>query len=351
MPRVHVVLDWDGTLTKRDTLHIVSSIGYQLHAADSMSLIPWSRIVQAYIDDYNSHESLYKPPKEQRKTIKDEAAWLSSLSEVENRSVKRVEEAGIFKGVTEMDIRGRAEQAIKNQELELRGGWNDLLFFHVDEPGSSRGTVIHDSIYFTIISVNWSALFIQSCLLEAVAADFERDKPKTAISRDSRMKSILELRILANEVHGITHQELSDFPNSCTSTVEIRTSGDKVTALQRIIQHPEEDSAHPGRFEPTDSDSDSDSDSVIVYVGDSVTDFGALLLADVGVCVRDDPMSGSQKQLAETLERVGISVRPLPELKWRLQARKEATKTVWWSTDLREIAELVSKIVEETQIT
>jgi hypothetical protein len=85
----------------------------------------------------------------------------------------------------------------------------------------------------------------------------------------------------------------------------------------------------------------------VVYVGDSTLDFDALLAADYGISVRDEPMKSSQKELLSTLERVDVEVRPLSELIASSKGRtieasdRCARRRVWWTTRLDEIAEFI----------
>lgn len=80
----------------------------------------------------------------------------------------------------------------------------------------------------------------------------------------------------------------------------------------------------------------------IVYVGDSWTDIEALLAADLGICVRDEPLGESQRQLTDALERVGVRCLRLRELgEWRVGEGRgeEGGGRVVWVRDWEEIRE------------
>jgi hypothetical protein len=315
---IHVVLDWDGTLTTRDTLHLVSSIGFRRNAP----AVSWSDIVQAYLADYAAHEQAYRPPKENRREIADESAWLASLCAVENRSVVRVEKAGIFRGVKEEDVVKAGTDAITNGKIEMRSGWMGLLFHGLDvqsaEARSSR-------VELSLLSVNWSGLFIRSCLLRLVAAD-----GSVGLQLDPRITMINNLRIQANEIH----------EGAPRHGPEIRTSNDKLSSLRELrstLVGLKSQVSQEGIQSP-----------LLIYVGDSATDFDALLFADIGICVRDEPTGSSQKELAETFERVGISIKPLEELRWHSAATKQDQTTVWWTRDLNQVTGLISQITENS---
>ena len=70
-----------------------------------------------------------------------------------------------------------------------------------------------------------------------------------------------------------------------------------------------------------------------IYIGDSSTDLGCLMDADVGVCVRDEVETGEQRGLREVLQRVGVGCFFVGE--WR--GRDEGSKCLWWARDFEEV--------------
>ncbi|KIY04082.1 uncharacterized protein Z520_00774 [Fonsecaea multimorphosa CBS 102226] len=311
-----IVLDWDGTLTRRDTLHVVAGIGYKRNRhRGGRDLMPWDQIVQAYISDYTAHRDSYRPAKSQRTTVGQESAWLASLGEVERRSVQRVRGAGVFADVTEEDVCEAAEDAVRGGEVQLRDGWKDVL------AGASRcarsETAAAEATArppLAIISVNWSAAFIRACLSAAAALG---DCPPP-------MKDTVDsIEILSN------HLACEPSENTSGTTTSIHTSADKLEALNRLRESGNGD---------------------ILYVGDSATDFDCLVAADVGICVRDEPLGSGQAELKECLERVGVEVSRLDWDKWieyqrggHRGPRQGKHSVVWWVADLREVASFVEK--------
>jgi hypothetical protein len=304
--RLRIILDWDGTVTTHDTLHIVAAIGYQRN--QHLNLTPWDQIVQAYILDYTQHEESYRPARLDRKTIAQESAWLASLIDVEVRSVKRARDAGIFTGVTDNDIYMGAEHAIRSNKIQLRDGWMDI-FAMAGHPGNDMA----NQSLVSIISVNWSGTFVRACLSAAL-----RDSPPMQGTVDS-------IPISSNHLQPDPSGGDSEDPG-------IRTSADKLDAFQKLR--------------------DSGSGPVF-YVGDSPTDFDCLVAADVGFCVRDEPMGSGQADLKDSLERVGVQVTRLELDAWDKYRRetavrgveKEGNKVVWWVADLREIVSFAEKYV------
>ncbi|KAJ9603949.1 hypothetical protein H2200_011471 [Cladophialophora chaetospira] len=304
--RLRIILDWDGTVTTHDTLHIVAAIGYERN--QHLNLTPWDQIVQAYISNYTQHEESYRPARLDRKTIAQESAWLASLTDVEARSVKTARDAGIFTGVTNKDIYLGAEHAILNNKIQLRDGWKDI-FAMASHPGNDMA----NQSPVSIISVNWSGTFVRACLSAGL-----RDSPPMRGTADS-------IPIFSNHL-------LLDPSGGDSEGPGIRTSADKLDAFQKLR--------------------DSGSGPVF-YVGDSPTDFDCLLAADVGFCVRDEPIGSGQANLKESLERVGVQVTRLELDAWDKYQKKivgrevgkESNKVIWWVADLREVVTFAEKYV------
>ncbi|GME62868.1 hypothetical protein GTA08_BOTSDO03052 [Neofusicoccum parvum] len=304
VPPVHLVLDWDGTTTHHDTLHFLGKICADHARARSNKQddapASWDDIAKAYVDDLAAHASSYRPALSQRSTIAEEKAWLASLDLVDARSIRRVEDAGIFKGVTAAAVKSGAVKAVETGELALRDGWADLL---------AQATKI------TVLSVNWSAAFIRESLRAAAARDRDAEVLLQAVDR---------IDILANEIDGLDDPHgSSGLLNSCKSNADgesngIRTSADKLANMPT-----------PAKY---------GGDALVVYVGDSATDFEALLAADVGICIRDeDEPSSGQRELAETLARVGVEEHRIKLLAEMPPADDSAVR-VYWAKNLREVA-------------
>ncbi|KAF2142223.1 uncharacterized protein K452DRAFT_318505 [Aplosporella prunicola CBS 121167] len=371
-PPVRLVLDWDGTVTYKDTLHFLGRIcaSHQKQTQQAQAVAPpppaqppstntaaWDAIVAAYLHDYSAHAAHYHPPPHQRTRPADESAWLASLQPIEARSAARVTAARLFAGVTAADVRAGAAQAIDSEELRLRPGWADLFASNGRRGTSSPG------ITTSILSVNWSASFVRACLLRAAekkaavateersSADLIEAKSPAAVDAQALQRALQGLRINANEIAGL------DQPSGSSGQLDgaIRTSADKRAHIDAL------------RARVATGEEGGDGDT-IVYVGDSATDFDALLAADVGVCVRDEPMGGGQRELAEAMERVGVPVRRLGEATGELgkgaqgedeeggdeaaaaaagdrEARqRQRQRGVWWVRDLREVAEYIGQV-------
>jgi thiamine phosphate phosphatase / amino-HMP aminohydrolase len=298
MPPIQLVIDWDCTLTKEDTLLVLASIGYDAHSSISPPPKLWSWVVESYLQDYKVHKDSYVPKLEQRKSIEQESSWLASLQPIERRSFERFKKLDLFGGVSEERMFAESSKAVRDQKVILRHGWEALFMLAVDEPNA-----VDVALSLSILSVSWSSTFILGCLIEGA-------KKLHSTDQEDILQIVKGIRIYSNELLSIE----SDRRQS-----RIHTSSDKLQTLQEV--------AEKGRS--------------LVYVGDSVTDFDALLLADVGICIRDVNMTKGQTELDSTFRRVGVDVKHLSEVEtvesaYKLKATSQ--QIVWWTTSLSEIA-------------
>lgn len=342
----HLICDFDGTLTKKDTMSLVGQVAYQQHARsnrkDPPTLPPWSRLVNAYMDDYTAHQSAYSPKTEDRQAILQEREWLYSLAPIENKSVRRVESSGLFKGVTSKDVAMTVREAIESGELQLRNGWFDLFRRAKDGPGPQSGFKSEDPTVeignltyaskVSILSVNWSEHFIRCTLSENIA----RQQPNPHAEHSDYWTSFAQnMYILANEISGLHTPEGGDGSLTKKDSTGIRTSSDKLRQLPERCRRP----FGATEMEPSETEID-DGGRDVVYIGDSTTDLECLLAADFGFCIRDEPMGSGQRELAETLQRLGVKVLHVSQ---QLGGRSEHSErwVVYWARDLQEIADVL----------
>jgi hypothetical protein len=283
---IHWILDWDGTITKRDTLDALVNIAAQCKP-DSPVNKNWKCVSQAYLTDYEKTLQIYASDGKLPTTIEEESSLLANLEEVELRSINRVSASGIFEGLTTDDVDNGAAKAIESGAVELRKGCNDFLRLiearaHIDV---DRGESL------SILSVNWSKRFILGCL-KATHEDF---------------KMMVDSVICANELDGI-EPGVPTTGRICANVPRIISSGNKLTQLQLLRD--EVNKVRPEKALP------------VVYIGDSWTDVECLLAADLGICIRDDIITSTQKRLADSLKRLGV---PCP----RLQDTDKSDGVVW----------------------
>jgi hypothetical protein len=311
MPRpIHLLLDWDGTLTRKDTLSLVGSVAYQ--ANPDKSLPPWSHFVNGWMTDYTEHATRYEPITTARTTLDQERQWLASLASTENKSVRRVESSGIFKHVKASHVDHIAASSIKSGDLQIRSHWNSLLY----------ALLSNSSNKISILSVNWSARFIRQSLLSA-------SSNLTFPENEILSSYVQTMDIDANEISNLDHADGSDGKLSKDSSAGIRTSADKLLRLPLRCQQKLDGLVSTKR--PTERE-----DDIVVYIGDSATDLEALLAADVGICIRDDSMGSSQQELSDTLQRIGIDIRHIDE---GIDMKQKTDRIVYWTHNFDQVRE------------
>jgi 2-hydroxy-3-keto-5-methylthiopentenyl-1-phosphate phosphatase len=280
---IHWILDWDGTITIKDTLDTLVSISAS-NKPDFPTQAHWQRVSKAYMDDYTSTLQELAPTNNLPKTVEQEKALLQKLKAVEQRSLDRVGESGIFSGLAKKVLEEGAQAAIREKKVELRNGFTE--FYHAIQAED-----------LTLLSVNWSRHFISSCVSASGI-------------------SIPEESILSNELsnlasgHTLTGYIMCANPSSAPDGT-IVSSGDKLQRLENLRKK-------------------NMTTTMLVYVGDSWTDIECLVAADLGICIRDEQMGSSQRQLAESLERLEVDCVRLSE--WKKQQGGVA-----WVRDFAEI--------------
>ncbi|KAF1984640.1 hypothetical protein K402DRAFT_395656 [Aulographum hederae CBS 113979] len=347
LPDLHIILDFDGTLTHHDTLSTLSSLN------PNPPKTPWSKIVDAYLQDYRRHVAAYHPPASQRTSVEQESAWLASLRRVEVRSLRRVEEAGVFERVTGGMVEEGAAGAVEREDVRLRKGWLDVLRLAcgagVRERDGEEGNV-----KLSILSVNWSTSFIRGVLRAAVEKEVGGEKERSGLEMGEeeveRVRVLVDgIAIYANELQGLDAVGGSSgrITTDAEDTGGIRTSADKVAVIRRLKQEIEQEMQNDrdgSKEEVGGKNVEYREEAAIVYVGDSTTDFDALIEADVGVCIRDEPMGRAQMELHEVLERLGVRVKHIEETG---DSGKEEGGRYWrgvfWARDLCAVVEMLGQ--------
>lgn len=310
--RFSLILDWDGTLTTSDTLAVLAAVGYSKTRPPSK---PWSSIVSAYLDDFQTHASNYPTPPKKRNTFTAERAWLRSLRPVEETSAARATSAGVFRGVGRESMADAARRAVDAGEVKLRRGWEGMFL-------RSLGA----GVSMDVVSVNWSRCFVMECL-RASAVKSEQEVEV--------MKSVESCRVFANEMADVEAVKTGVEVNGERQggARNLRTSEDKLKQMMELS-----------------TAKASEEGQVVVYVGDSTTDLECLVAADVGVVIRDQVMGSSQQDLAQTCERIGLSVKKLCELDRASRRREnEASDCLWWIEDFEDLDKWLKKVMRERE--
>ncbi|KAB8360704.1 hypothetical protein FH972_024440 [Carpinus fangiana] len=310
---IRLFLDFDGTITRKDTMNLVARIGYRAQErkrdGQSQEFPPWEHFVDTYMADYSDHVSRYRPVKEDRSTVEQEIMYLRSFRPIEDASMSRVVASGLFKDVAASHIESFAQECLRQQDdahwqVSRRPGLHKLLkSLQVrQEQAMSQQPICH------VISVNWSRIWIQAML------ELGGDGCPPLLTTDGKTKS--NIRIYANELSK-TDKE-SGTSDLTGTTINCKTGEDKVKQMRCVIEE--------GNREQNCA--------LNIYVGDSATDLECLLEADIGICIRDDPMGSGQKDLAEICGRVGLQVAHISDAS---DPDKATARILYWARDYHEV--------------
>lgn len=233
-----VVVDWDETITEEDTMAILS------HATKDPAR--WPEFVDAYMADLEEQERAFG----ERETLAAHFEFLGSLGPVEMKSVRRIEQSGVFRGITHGAIRDAADRVV------LRDGFETFC------------ENLASGIMREILSVNWSDEFIRHAL-------------------DGKVEVSL-WTITANHIY-------FGEDGSATGKVSKDQEGGLRTGLDKL--------GHLERRKASVRETQG-GDKLLVYIGDSNTDLPCLLEADIGI------VFGNNTSLQKNLDKYGIEVRP-----------------------------------------
>ncbi|KAG5986069.1 hypothetical protein E4U43_005688 [Claviceps pusilla] len=286
---MHLVVDFDGTITQSDTIaELVRSAMQHQHRqrpqtqTDHNLPSAWEHALQTYLAEYRAYHADYHPPETRRTTPALEASFLAGLKPLEEASLARVSHSGLFVALSRHALHDMGAEAVSSGRVRLRSGWPDLL-----AEATRRG------IPLTVLSVHWSRSFIQGVL-----------------SHDL-LPSGPPIDVLANEIddQGGIVGPAGDEPS------RLVTAGDKLAVLQRWTAAAEHE---------------------VIYLGDSPTDLTCLLAAQTGIVLAAGE-DGSSPVL-KTLRRIGIQVKHVGGIMAARAGSADGTEqVVFWARDMREV--------------
>ncbi len=248
--KMHLIFDFDGTITTKDTIGHLASAGI---AAQKLSrganLQPaWDALVQAYLADLDAYKARFTPAEAERTTVEQEKLFLGGLRDVERASLRRVDEAALFKGLGVAAMRRLGAEAVQNGNVTLRPGFHRIV-----QAARNKGWPV------SVVSVNWSTEFIRGAVGDVLRED------------DA---------VLAN---GTREADGTIYGPDTLGGDLVVCAPDKVRAMRRLRP--------PGL--------------PAVYFGDSTTDLECLVEADRSVAMADDD---GESSLLKTLARLGFEV-------------------------------------------
>ncbi|KAM4059608.1 haloacid dehalogenase-like hydrolase [Hirsutella rhossiliensis] len=282
-PRMHLIFDFDGTITRRDTIGELARSAIarqQSHGGGGGGGLEaaWEQAVRDYGADYSAYRQEYRPAEAQRRSATDEVRYLAGLKSVEEASLDRVGRSGVFAGLGADQLFCMGVEAVEARRVAVRDGFADLV-----ELAARRGWRVD------VVSVNWSGAFIRGVI-----------HPH-------------RLAVTANEISPDGHIR---GPGGPLGADRITTSPDKLRAVHHLI-------------EAAAADDNNSNTNRVLYFGDSATDMECLLHED-GVVVAD----GRDSALMQVLGRIGVEVPHIGELP--PHSRNDGV-VLSWASDFREV--------------
>lgn len=266
---MHLVFDFDGTIAAHDTLGALVH-GASKHQVNNRGVSDdpwphWEEIERLYFADYEAHKASYTPPAEERLSLDAERTFLASMGPVEEASIQRVHQLGVFQELDQDTLRKLGRDAARNGDVVLRAGFWDLLAL-----AESRGWDV------SVLSINWSRSFVDGVL-------------------DGRISNIVANEISARD---------GTIGGPAEGFARMTCAGDKLKALRSLVLRDQ---------------GVGEKDETVVYFGDSTTDLECLLVGRGVVMVAGEDASS----LLKTLGRIGWNVqhasavgRNTPRLCW-----------------------------------
>jgi 2-hydroxy-3-keto-5-methylthiopentenyl-1-phosphate phosphatase len=290
------ILDFDGTITTKDTIDVVMNIGITHQKANGQDYTTTvDEIVEKYTKDYSSHIERYQPRKEERKTLEQEVAYQRNLKDVEHRSFSRVSISGIFRGISEVEWEEAGRNAVRAGNVSIRNGFR--TFVELIEASKCK---------WAVLSVNFSRSFIMGVLQEA-------------LERES-----LDVPILANspDINGILKGPSFVDVDSTSERAVMATSDEKLNALKYLLNNWKILSSQ-----------------TVFYFGDSGTDIECLNHNDTtGVVLSED----GESSLMRTLSKIERRPESINKMDAKESDEREAT---YWTRDFEEFGKIWAKIL------
>ncbi|KAK5693743.1 hypothetical protein LTR97_010313 [Elasticomyces elasticus] len=350
---IHLVLDWDGTMTTNDTMAVLGDLPKstylrKLHESregpeqsrkgdeenesgrpikgpkrtsrlDGYPGSLWSDLGTAYMKDYQAHKAAHYPksdPVDHNEYVK----WLDSLRPIEYASAQRAMSTSHFRGVRSSDVESHAKDAIETQKVTLRDGCITLLLMFV-----SNGTdyVPPTGSKVSIISVNWSESFIRWALYHAVPEESQFNSDE----RINLLKYISNIEIHTNEIDGLDRLEGS----SGTLNGHIRTAKEKSYYLPPARKYCQDEQELP----------------LVVYVGDSGTDYKCLRNADVGIWLNDCGDGSVKERFRDTFQPLDVTeVTPFHVSKAKTLDHCDGETWCLWARSLADVGDYLERLGE-----
>lgn len=228
--------------------------------------------------------------------------------EVEEASVHRMEDLGLWKGVSGPqikfegmlrghedslnDIERHATEAVRSSQLVLREGVFDLCHF-----------ALQNQTKVWVLSASWSGSWIAACLRELGLSASSYFAPGISVHSSDPM-----ILVFANEIDPqgsgclsrvATYNSSETFHDGDLSLTfnpqecGIWTGPEKARVLAALLRQLHRDSEK------------------VIYIGDSLNDCSCFHTAEVKIHIVDQPPTADQQALIDTLRLLNVRTRPI----------------------------------------
>ncbi|EFX03901.1 hypothetical protein CMQ_829 [Grosmannia clavigera kw1407] len=305
---MHIILDFDGTITQNDTINALSSAAVafrqqqqqqqqKVEAQEEDWTNHWTSIVDAYVADYLAHVSGYEPLESERTDLVSELGFLDAMREaVDLPSIQRVHDSRLFAGITadQLTQAGRDASTADTGTVRLRAGFSSFL----DDISGRRGWPV------SIVSINWSDAWIRGVI--------ESSPHSQGVSIFSN-KVTVSGRIVPNfNLRVPTDQE----PSEPSEPLEPLVScSDKHETMKVAAELAEEQ---------------------VVYIGDAMTDIMCLTNAEAGGIVMASGGPGGSSTL-KALARLKKEIPHVSDSPKFSTVRTPGSLRLAWAADFDEI--------------
>ncbi|KAI4863891.1 haloacid dehalogenase-like hydrolase-domain-containing protein [Hypoxylon rubiginosum] len=283
-----IFLDFDGTITAKDTVGELANFALRVRAAEGQDLRrAWDDVVAAYVGDHRAHVAGYVPPAADRCLPAQEVEFLRRAKGVETSSLARVGRSRLFRGIGAAAFREAGRALVADGTVELRPGFRRFVRDRVEQGWR-----------VWVLSVNWSAAFIEGAC-------------------GGGRGGLPGLEVVANEVRddgSVAGPAVLNPPGATDGGGEggeeprnLTNSRDKLDAMEAVL------AAAGLAAQPS------------IYFGDSTTDLECLLAVDRGFVVSDREDSS----LLRTLRRIGKEVPHVRD--------QTATSKLAWTSDYEDL--------------
>jgi hypothetical protein len=198
---LHIILDFDGTITAKDTIEplVQSAIALRYPSIPSSQLNQtpvaeaWDNCKSRYLADLSAHyekgdhllggDTAVTGPS----GLERERRSLDALRDVEWASVRRVGESGIFENISEESLRKKGRMVTiddaRDGEVMVRKGFREFVRWIEQREATECG----------VVSVNWSQMWVRGVLDAALGEDSEEHGA-----------GVGAVRVMANEIDSST---------------------------------------------------------------------------------------------------------------------------------------------------